>query len=68
MGTVREAWRARLGGVSDEGLARVLRHLRILDNTPLYRVKQDLGYALSLAGIAPPSDAELDNPWIARRS
>jgi len=64
MGTVREAWRARLGGVSDEELARVLRHLRIWDNTPLYRVKQDLGYALALAGIAPPSETKLDNPHI----
>lgn len=65
MGTVREAWRARLGGVSDEELARVLRHLRIWDNTPLYRVKDDLCYALALAGIAPPSEAELDNPHIS---
>jgi hypothetical protein len=65
MGKVRELWRADLGGVSDEDLERVLRHLRIRDNVPMHRVKQDLGYALALAGIAPPSDGELDNPHIS---
>lgn len=65
MGRVREQWRADLGGVGDDDLERVLRHLRIRDNVPMYRVKQDLGYALALAGIAPPSEAGLDSPHIS---
>jgi hypothetical protein len=65
VGKVREAWRAQLGGVTDDELERVLRHLRIRDNVPLYRLKQDLAFALALAGFVPPSEGELDNPYIA---
>ena len=64
MGIVREAWRKQLGGVSDEELERVLRHIRIWDNVPMRRVKQDLAWALWRAGHAPPSEASLDNPYI----
>ncbi len=65
VGKVREAWRAQLGGVTDDELERVLRHLRIRDNVPLYRLKQDLAFALALAGFAPPSEGELDNPYVS---
>jgi SMODS-associated and fused to various effectors sensor domain len=65
MGKVREKWRADLGGVGDDDLERVLRHLRIWDNIPMHRVKRDVACALALAGFAPPSDGELDNPYIS---
>jgi hypothetical protein len=65
MGKVRERWRAQLGGVSDEDLERVLRHIRIHDNVPMYRLKRDLAWALSFAGYVPPSESSLDNPYIS---
>lgn len=65
MGKVREQWRAELGGVSDEDLERVLRHLRIRDNVPLHRLKQDVAFSLALAGFAPSSAGTLDDPYIA---
>ena len=68
-GKVREQWRKDLGGASDEQLERVLRHLRIWDNTPMHRVKQEVATSLALAGLVPPSAADLDDPYIglARR-
>lgn len=65
MGEVREAWRARLGGVTDDELERVLRHIRIRDNEPMYRLKDDVALYLRLAGFVPPSEGELDNPYIS---
>lgn len=65
VGKVRERWRTDLGGVTDDELERVLRHLRIWDNVPMYRVKQDVATALALAGFVPPSEAELDDPYVA---
>lgn len=65
VGKVREAWRTQLGGVTDDELERVLRHLRIRDNVPLYRLKQDLAFALVLAGFAPPSEGVLDNRYVS---
>ncbi len=65
IGKVRERWRTDLGGVSDDELERVLRHLRIRDGVPMYRVKQDLAVAFALAGLAPPSEAQLDDPYIS---
>lgn len=64
MGKVREQWRADLGGVSDDDLERVLRHLRIWDNQPMFRLKRDVAHALALAGFAPPTESELDDPYI----
>ncbi|TAK00612.1 MAG: SAVED domain-containing protein [Chloroflexota bacterium] len=61
---VRETWRADLGGVGDDELERVLRHLRIWDNMPMYRVKQDVASGLALAGMIPPSGAEIDDRYI----
>jgi len=45
--------------------SNVLRHLRIRDNVPLYRLNQDLAFALALAGFVPPSEGEIDNPYIS---
>jgi hypothetical protein len=65
VGKVREAWRAQIGGVSDDALERVLRHVRIWDNEPLHRLKRDVAFSLALAGFAPRSDGSLDDPYIA---
>ena len=69
-GKVREAWRAQLGRatddrVTDDDLERVLRHLRIRDNQPLHRLKQDVAFSLALAGFAPRSEGTLDDPYIS---
>ncbi|NJD27651.1 MAG: SAVED domain-containing protein [Chloroflexi bacterium] len=65
VGKVREAWRKRLGGVSDDELERVLRHLRIHDNVQLRRLKQEAALYLRLAGFAPPSEGSLVDPYVA---
>lgn len=69
MGKVREQWRKDLNGASDEELERVLRHLRIWAGMPMHQVKRDLAAALDRAGIAPPVEAQLNDPYIgmARR-
>jgi hypothetical protein len=65
VGKVREAWRKQLGGVTDDQLERVLRHLRIRDNVPLYRLKEDAALYLRLAGLTPPSEGSLVDPYLA---
>ena len=65
VGKIRDAWRAQLGGVSDDELERVLRHIRIRDNVPLHRLKQDVAFSLALAGFVPRSEGKLDDPYIA---
>ena len=69
MGKIRERWRTDLGGITDDVLERVLGHLRIWDGVPMHRVKQEVASALALAGFAPPSQAQLDDPYtgMARR-
>ncbi len=61
----RETWRNRLGGVSDEDLARVLRHLRIWDGYSMRALAAELAWALDRAGLVPPPESQLDDRYVA---
>lgn len=62
---LREVWRADLGGVSDDKMRAILRHLAIRDNKRQYDLDQELGWALSMAGLAPVDGTQLAHPYVA---
>jgi hypothetical protein len=64
MGQVREAWRARLGGVDDDALQRVMRHLRIFDGVQLRHLNADVAAAFDRAGLEPPQESQLDDRYL----
>jgi hypothetical protein len=65
MKALREVWRADLGGVSDDKMRAILKHLAIRDNKRRYDLDQELGWALSMAGLAPVDGTQLAHPYVA---
>ena len=64
MGKLREAWRQHLGGISDEELRRILRHLRIWDGETLPRLDQLLQAYLGQVGLELVDESRLDDTYI----
>jgi hypothetical protein len=64
MGKLREAWRAHLGGINDDGLERVLRHLRIQDGVTFGQLNERLQDKLALAGLELVDDGRFDDTYL----
>lgn len=64
MGTLREAWRAHLGGIDDDSLRRVLRHLRIEDGVTLGHLTERLQDKLALAGLELIDEGRFDDTYL----
>lgn len=62
---LRETWRSELGGVDDERLAAILRHLEIRHSVPQWQLDDRLRDKLAIAGLSMVDGSKLVDPYLA---
>lgn len=65
MKQVRETWRGAVGNPDDEGLRRLLTHLRIRQNVPMDEMDRKLDDHLFRAGLAPVLPTSLQHRYVS---